>query len=107
MGVRDEDMRHGFAAHGIEERRNMPSIVGTGIDDGYTSMTEDITHGPLKRERSWIVGDEAPDAGGRLIHNTGFEIETPIEWNVFGHVALSWLIRHMDSPSRSSCVHNR
>ena len=33
VGVGDEDMRHGLAAHRVEQRRDVRRIVGTGIDD--------------------------------------------------------------------------
>ena len=59
MGVGDEDMRDGLAAHRVEQRRDMGLVERAGIDDGDTAAPDDVAHRALEGERAWIVGRAA------------------------------------------------
>ena len=67
MGVGDEDMRHGLAAHRVEQRRAVGGIVGTGIDDRDLAAADDVAHRALEGERARVVAQDAPHAGHRLV----------------------------------------
>ncbi len=85
VGVGDEDRGHRLVAHGLEQRADMGGIVRPGIDDGDLAAADDVAHRPLEGERSRIVRHHAADAGHRLVHRVGGEIEIFIEGNVVGH----------------------
>ena len=63
MGVGDQDMRHGLAAHGIEQRCGMRLVVGTGIDDRDLALADDVAHRAGEGERARIVAEHPPHAG--------------------------------------------
>ena len=75
MGVGDENMRHGLAAHGVEQRGDMRGIVGAGIDDGDLAAADDVADRALEGERPRIVGHHPAHAGHRLVDRVGREIE--------------------------------
>jgi hypothetical protein len=78
-------MRHGLAAHGVEQRRDVARVVGAGIDDGDTPAPDDIAHRALERERARIVGEQPAHAGRDFLNLAGLEIERAIERNVVCH----------------------
>ena len=89
VGVGDEDMRHGFAAYGVEERRDVGGVVRTGIDDGDLAAADDVAHRALEGERARIIAEHAPHAGHGLVDLTGREVEAFVEGNVVGHANSS------------------
>jgi glyoxylase-like metal-dependent hydrolase (beta-lactamase superfamily II) len=74
--VSNEDMRHGLAAHRVEQRLHMRGIVRTGVDDGNTSAVRDVkaatgalvlAEGPHRAARPLNIGEaKRLDAGGDL-----------------------------------------
>ncbi len=59
VGVGDENMRDGLAAHRVEQRRAVHGIVGAGIDDGDFAAADDVAHRALEGERARIVAQTA------------------------------------------------
>ena len=90
MRVGHEDMGDGFAAHRIEQRRDMRLVERTGIDDGDVALADDVGQGPLEGERARIVGEHAPHAGRDLLHGVGRKVEALIEGNVVAHAYQPW-----------------
>ena len=85
MGVGDEDMRHRLVAHRVEQRADVTLVGRAGIDDGDLAAADDVAHRALEGERPRIIGHHAPDAGHRLVHRVGDEIEIFVEGDVVGH----------------------
>ena len=85
MGVGDEDVGHGLAAHRIEDRCNVPLVVRTRIDHRDLAVPDDVRHRPLERERPRVVGDEPPQAGHDFLDLAGREVEAFVERDVVGH----------------------
>ena len=81
-------MSDSFTAHGVEQRSTMPVVVRTGIDNRDAPASEDVTHGPFECERAGVVGHNPPDTGCCLLNLARLEIETLVESNVVGHVAV-------------------
>jgi hypothetical protein len=75
VGMGDENMRDGLAAHGVEQRRAVHGIFRTRIDDGDLAAADDVAHRALEGERAWVVAQHAPHAGHRLIDASGNELE--------------------------------
>ena len=63
MGVGDENVGHGLAAHGIEQRRDMGVVVRAGIEDRDFAAADDVADRAFEGERARIVGDHGPHAG--------------------------------------------
>ena len=89
MGVSDKDVRDGFAAHGIEQRRDMRFVERTGIDDGDAVSPDDVRHRALERERPGIVAKDAAHPRRDLVHRVGSEIELLVERDVVAQQVLS------------------
>ena len=85
MGVGDENMRHRFPAHCIEQRRDMRLIERPRIDDGNEPAADEVAHRPLERHRPRIVAHDPPQAGADLLDRVGPQIEVFIERDVVGH----------------------
>ena len=85
VGVSDEDRRHRLVAHGFEQSADMPLVGRTGIDNGDAAFADDVTHRALEGERPRIVGHHSADAGRRLVHSVGGEIEVFVEGDIVGH----------------------
>src|SRR5580658_4381229 len=85
MGVGDEDMRHRFAAHGVEQRRDMGVVVRPGIEDRHVAAADDVADRALERERARIVGGHRAHQRRHLFHPVGLEIERLVERDVIGH----------------------
>ena len=82
MGVGDQDMRHGLAAHGIEQGCGMFLAVGTGIDDRDLAVAYDVAHRAGEGERARIVGENAPHAGNDLLGHAGLQRKIAVEGDV-------------------------
>ena len=52
MGVGDEDVGHGLAAHRVEQRRDMGVVVRAGIEDRDFAAADDVAHRALEGERA-------------------------------------------------------
>src|SRR5665213_2282305 len=85
MGVGDEDVRHGLAAHRVEQRVGMRLVVRTGFDDGDAATADDVAHRALVGERRRIVAEDAPDSRRDLLDVFGRQLKRLVEWNVVGH----------------------
>ena len=85
MGVGDKNMRHGLAAHRIEQRRDVRRIVRAGIDDRDLAAPDDVAQRTLERERARIVGQNAPHAGRAFLRNPGARSRRSVKLNIFGH----------------------
>ena len=75
MGVGDEDVRHGLAAHRIEHRLDVVLVLRTRIDDRDLAAPEDVAERALEGERPGIVGDDAAHARHDLLGAAGLEVE--------------------------------
>ena len=85
MGVGDEDVRHGLAAHRIEQRRDMGVVVRAGIEDRHLAAADDVADRALEGERARIVGGHRAHQRRHLFHRVGLEIERLVERDVVGH----------------------
>ena len=98
MGMGDENMGDGFAAHGVKQRADMRIVVGAGIENRDFAAADDVAHRALERERAGIVGDDRAHARRDVAHPVGLEIERLVERNVVVHAAalvgLSARLRH-------------
>ena len=88
MGVGDENMRDGLAAHGVKQRGDMGIVVGAGIEDRDFAAADDVAHRALERERSGIIGDHRADLRRNLAYPVGLKVECLIEGDVVAHPAL-------------------
>src|ERR1043166_4494140 len=79
VGMGDEDMGHGLAAHGVEQCRRMRLAVRTGIDDRNLATPYDVADCPGKGERTRIVAEDAPHTGPHLFGYAGQKREIAIE----------------------------
>ena len=66
MGVGDEDVGDGLAAHRVEQRGDMGVVVGAGIEDRDFAAADDVAHRALEGERARIVGDDGAHARRHL-----------------------------------------
>ena len=84
VGVGDEDMRHGLAAHRVEQRRRMGLIIRAGIDDRDLAGADDVTDRAGEGERARIVAEHAPHAGADLLDHAGLQGKVAVERDVVG-----------------------
>ena len=75
------------SAYGVEQRADVSGVVRAGVDDGDLAAADDVAHGALEGERPRIIGHHAAQAGHRLVHSAGGEIEIFVEGDVVGHGA--------------------
>ena len=88
MGVGDENMGDGLAAHRVEQRRDMGVVVGAGIEDRHLAAADDVADRALEGERArdcWPPR-RAPAAPPR--RRSGLEIESFVERDVVAHAGL-------------------
>jgi hypothetical protein len=71
VGVGDENMRHGLAPDGTEQRPGMRLVVGAGIDDGDITLAHDVAHRAGEGERARIVAEDTPHAGTGFVDHAG------------------------------------
>ena len=111
MGVGDQNMRHGFPAHGVQQRRRMGLVVGTGIDDRDLALAHDVTHRAREGERARIVAEDTPHPGADFLDHARRQRKVAIERDVvvIGHGSYLLLpIRHARArvsanPESTSC----
>ena len=82
MGMGDQDMRHGLAAHRIQQRLGMRLVVGTGIDDRDLALAHDVTDRAGEGERARIVAQHPPHAGTRFVDDARLQREVAVERDV-------------------------
>ena len=75
MGMGDENMRHGLAAHGVQQRFRMRLVVRPGIDDRDLALAHDVADRAGEGERARIVAENPPHAGAGFIDDAGLEAE--------------------------------
>ena len=83
--VGHKNVRHSFAAHRIEQRRDVVVVERAGIDDGDMSAADDVGERPLERERARIVGKQPPHAWDDFLHHARCKVERLIEGNIVAH----------------------
>ncbi len=95
VGVGNEDMRHGLAAHGVQQRLGMRLVVRAGIDDRDLASAHDVADRAGEGERARIVAKHPPHAGPRLVDDAGLKRKVAVERDVvvIGHLGIS-LRRH-------------
>src|SRR4029453_12076781 len=71
MGMGDQDVRHGLAAHGVQQRLRMRLVVRTGIDDRDVALAYDVADRAGEGERARVVAENAPHTGTGLIDDAG------------------------------------
>ena len=87
VGMGDQDMGHGLAAHGIQQRFRMRFVVRPRIDDRDLAAADDVTDRAGEGERARIVAENAPHAGADLVDDSGLKREIAVERDVvvIGH----------------------
>ena len=91
VGVGDQNMRHGFAAHGVQQRRGMDFIVGARIDDRDLALADDVTHRAREGEGAGIVAQNPPYAGADFFDHAWLQGKVAVERDVvvIGHGGYS------------------
>ena len=83
MGVGDQDVRHGLAAHGIQQRlRRARLVVGAGIDDRDLAPAYDVADRAGEGEGARIVAQNAPHAGTGFLDHAGLQRKVAVERDV-------------------------
>src|SRR6516164_1145554 len=85
MGVGDQDVSDPLARETGEQRLDMVSKVGAGVDYRYLVGADDIRSGPSKRERAGVAGDDAVNPRCHRFEPAIFEGEVAAERDVDGH----------------------
>ena len=88
MCVRNEDVRHGLAAHGVELGFYVLGIIRPRIDDRDLAFADHIRERALEGERPAIVGENAAHAWHDLLGMAGREVERSVESDIVGHGSL-------------------
>src|SRR4029079_11933530 len=87
MRVGDENMRHGFVAHGVKQHSDMSRIVWAGIDDRNFTAAEYVAQRSLEGERTGIVGHNSPYARHRLVDDVRRKRKIFVKGNVVAHLS--------------------
>ena len=82
MGMGDQNMRHGLAAHGVQQRFRMRLVIGAGIDDRDLALAHDVADRAGEGERARIVAEDPPHAGAGFIDDARLEREVAVERDV-------------------------
>ena len=82
VGMGDENMRDGLAAHGVEQRGCVGLVIGTGIDDRDIASADDVAHRAGEGERRRVVAEHAANAGAHLVDDAGFQGKIAVERDV-------------------------
>jgi hypothetical protein len=82
VGVGDEDVGHGLAAHRIEQRGCVRFVVGTGVDDRDVALADDITHRAGEGKRRRVIAEDAAHAGPHFIDSAGLQRKIAVERDV-------------------------
>ena len=91
VGVRDDDMRDGLAAHGVEQRLDMVGQVRAGIDDRDLPAADDVAAGAGEGVGAGIVGDDPAHERAHRDAGAGADREIEVEGEVGGHaVSGEW-----------------
>src|SRR5262245_55107940 len=85
MSMSDEYVRDRLVPNGSEQRLDMRFVERPRINDGDTTVTDDIAHRSLERERSWIVAKEPPHAWIDLLDLAGRKVEALVKWDIVTH----------------------
>src|SRR6185312_2821024 len=72
MGMGDDDMRHGLATHGIEQRLGVRLVIRAGIEDRDLVPADDVADGAGEGKRARIVTEHAPHARPYFLDDAGF-----------------------------------
>ncbi len=82
MGMREQNVRHCFAAHRVEQGLRMSLVRGARIDDRDVAPADDVAHRSGEREGARIVAQHPPHARNHFVHHTGRERKIPVERNI-------------------------
>ena len=85
VGVGDEYVGNGLAAHGLEQSGDMGVVVRPRIEDRDFAAADDVAHRTLERERSRIVGDDGAHAGRHL---------RSLAWNKIERLVIVDVVTH-------------
>src|SRR4051794_31482217 len=85
MRVCNEDVRDGFAAYCVEQRRSVRGIVRARIDDRDLAASDDVADRALEGEWPRIVCDNPANPRRDLFGAAGFQIEDLIIGDVVRH----------------------
>ena len=85
VGVRDEDVRDGLAAHGLKERLDMGRRVRARIDDRDLPAADDVAAGAGEGVGPGIVGDDPAHERAHGDAGAGADREIEVEAEVGGH----------------------
>jgi len=85
MRMGNKNVGHGFAAHGVEQCRDMGGVVGARVDNRYLPAADNVTDGPFKRVRARVVGGNRPHAGRYPLDPIRRKTETLVERDVVIH----------------------
>ena len=85
VGVGDEYLGDGLAAHGVEQGGDMGIVVRPRIEDRDFAAADDVAHRPLEGERSRIVGDNGAHARRHFRSLARHEIERLVVADVVTH----------------------
>ena len=102
MGMRDENMRHGLAAHGVQQRVRMRLAVRTGIDDRDLAPAQDIADRAAESERARIVAEHATHTRAHFLSVARLEREVAVEGDVVVGHACSLFPSSCPALSRAS-----
>ena len=102
MGVGDENMGHGFAAHRIEHRRDMGLVVRAGVEYRHLAAADDVTDRPLEGERTGIVGDDRAHARRHFLGAAGLKIKRLVVRDVVVHAESLFVAERREAASSQS-----
>ena len=87
VGVRDEDVRDGLAAHGRKQRLDMGRRVRARIDDRDLAAADDVAAGAGEGVGAGIVGDDPAHERAHREAGAGADREVEVE----GEVVRTWV----------------
>ena len=82
MGVGNDDMRDRFARKRGFDVFDMLFDHRAGVYDGDFALADDIRVGTDMGERTGVLGNDAPDAGGDFLRRAVFERHFLFERNI-------------------------
>ena len=84
MGVRDQNMRHGFMRQRLQQRVDMRLVERSGIDHRHIAMTDDIGARTLEGERPGVACDQPSYLRCNGFQSSVFERQLTSLGNVHG-----------------------
>ena len=85
VGMGDENVRDGLAAHRIQNGGQVARVIRSGVDHRDFAAPDEVGERPLEGERPGVVGEDAPQPGRGFLDGFRGEVERLIERDVVGH----------------------